>query len=416
MPRRVCILTGNSLSHNPRVVKEASALSEAGYEVEILGAWLDPTSKARDLTLLADARFSFTPVLDVTTQLFEWWCSRLQVKSARILNQTAALESRWQLGYSVCALLQAARCRIADLFIAHSEPGLWAVSQLTKQRSRRSGRTFQVGVDMEDWFSEDLLPEARKRRPIQMLIGLEKDALCSSVHSTCTSVAMSTALTNHYGCEPPKVIYNAFPWSDREELDGQFIDRENLKVPTIHWYSQTLGPGRGLEELVAALPHVQGPVEVHLRGQSAEGFGDWLRSKLPEDWQSRVFIHGLVSNSELLSRIAEHDIGFAGELDYCRSRNLTVTNKILHYLLAGLAVVASDTAGQREIARQAGDAVRLYRSNDPRALARELNTLLTSPTELKSAKSAALAAAEQTFCWERQVPKLLHSVENALTQ
>ena len=62
----------------------------------------------------------------------------------------------------------------------------------------------------------------------------------------------------------------------------------------------------------------------------------------------------------MLSRIAEHDIGFAGEQNYCRSRDLTVTNKILHYLLGGLAVIASDTAGQRQIAAQAGEAVRVY--------------------------------------------------------
>jgi len=46
----------------------------------------------------------------------------------------------------------------------------------------------------------------------------------------------------------------------------------------------------------------------------------------------------------LLSRIAEHDIGFAGEMKHCRSRDLTVTNKILQYLLAGIAVVAGNMA------------------------------------------------------------------------
>jgi len=64
-----------------------------------------------------------------------------------------------------------------------------------------------------------------------------------------------------------------------------------------------------------------------------------------------------VDGDDLLSRIAEHDIGFAGEMPHCRSRDLTVTNKILQYLLAGLAVVASGTAGQRrgnEILREQG--------------------------------------------------------------
>ena len=32
----ICILTGNHLCHNPRIIKEASALSDAGFKVEVL--------------------------------------------------------------------------------------------------------------------------------------------------------------------------------------------------------------------------------------------------------------------------------------------------------------------------------------------------------------------------------------------
>ena len=126
-------------------------------------------------------------------------------------------------------------------------------------------------------------------------------------------------------------------------------------------------------------------------------------------------MHRLVANDELLSRVAEHDIGFAGEMTYCGSRDLTVTNKILYYLLAGLAVVASDTVGQQEAAGQAPGAVSLYRSGDPRALAECINVLFNSPAGLARAKAAALQAAEQTFCWERQEESLLQSVTQALS-
>jgi glycosyltransferase involved in cell wall biosynthesis len=125
-------------------------------------------------------------------------------------------------------------------------------------------------------------------------------------------------------------------------------------------------------------------------------------------------LHGLVSNAELLSRIAEHDIGFAGETPLSRSRDLTVTNKILHYLVAGLAVVASDTTGQREVAAQAPGGVFLYPSGDASALAARLDALLGSADALGRAKKAALDAAERTFCWERQEKALLESIKRAL--
>ncbi len=77
-------------------------------------------------------------------------------------------------------------------------------------------------------------------------------------------------------------------------------------------------------------------------------------------------------------------------MKYSRSRDLTVTNKILHYLLAGLAVVASDTAGQSEISEQATGAVAIYPAGDSKALANHLNALLASPERLRAAKLAAL--------------------------
>jgi hypothetical protein len=78
--------------------------------------------------------------------------------------------------------------------------------------------------------------------------------------------------------------------------------------------------------------------------------------------------------------------------------------------------VASDTAGQREIAAQAGDAVLLYRSGDARSLAGALDALLGSPNRMRDAKAAALDAAHRTFCWERQEAALLAAVECALNR
>jgi len=77
-------------------------------------------------------------------------------------------------------------------------------------------------------------------------------------------------------------------------------------------------------------------------------------------------------------------------------------------------VVASDTAGQQEVAGKAQDAVFLYPSGDSLALSQRLNALLESPETLQLAKTAALRAAEQTFCWEQQEDALLGSVRRAL--
>src|SRR5437870_4323754 len=63
---KIVLLTGNSLCHNPRALKEASTLARAGHEVCVLGAWMDATFKARDLRLIETIPFEFIPMLDFT--------------------------------------------------------------------------------------------------------------------------------------------------------------------------------------------------------------------------------------------------------------------------------------------------------------------------------------------------------------
>jgi glycosyltransferase involved in cell wall biosynthesis len=323
------------------------------------------------------------------------------------LSRYLHIENAWQLGPAVVELAKQARKAKADYYIAHLEQGAWVGARLHRSGSR-------VGIDMEDWYSEDLPLEARKSRPLRLLRDLERELLTTGAHATCPSLAMSDALAREFGCPQPTVVYNAFPWSDRESMDGLLKDRRNRRLQSIHWFSQTLGHGRGLEDLVAALPLLKHEAEIHLRGKPVSGFDNWLAHCVPEVWRGRIKVEGLVSNAELLSRIAEHDIGFAGETPLIRNKDLTVSNKILHYLLAGLAVVASETAGQREVARQAPGGVFLYPSGDAHALAACLNTLLGSTDALRKAKGAALAAAERTFCWERQEKSLLEAINHAL--
>ncbi len=408
---RIVLLSGNSLSHNPRVLKAAGALGRTGYDVTVLGAWRDADLKAQDQRFLQDAPFRFVPVLDATRSNWRQTAAQLvrrsRRKAAQLAHRVVRRESPAQLGDAVAPLLAHAKTIAADLYVAHSEPALYAAWQLMREGRR-------VGVDMEDWFSEDLLPDARTSRPLKLLRFLEAELLRSGAYAACPSRAMSDALAAAYGGKAPVAIYNAFPWAGRPARAGGRRDRRDPALPSISWYSQTLGPGRGIEDLIAALPLLNGKAELHLRGRAIPGMEAWIRSRLPEALRQRVFVHPLAANDELALHINEHDIGFAGELPYCRNKELTVSNKILQYLLGGLAVVASATAGQREVAVAAPGAVALYAPGNVPALADALDGFLQSPDKLGQAKGAAVQAAQQTFCWEKQEPVLLDAVTAAL--
>ncbi len=407
---KILILIGGHLCTAPRPQKEAETLANAGHDVTVRGFWFDPELVKRDRLLMVNKKWRFEPIIDFQpTHRLNNWKIRLQSRFAKEQFQRFGTFSPGLLGYGAKAMLKAARQARADLTIVHSEAGLWVGNRLLDEG-------FRVGVDIEDWFSEDLLPEARTARPIAQLKTLESRLARDCTYCLTTSHALAEALAEAYQAPKPTVIYNAFPWVERSQIDHQKQDRCNTNLPSLHWFSQTIGPGRGLETLFQALPHLTAQVEIHLRGNYPESARQWLEPLVPSEWRDRLFIHPTVPNAELLSRISEHDIGLALEIPYCFNKQFTASNKLFQYLQAGLAVIATDTAGQREILSQWSAIGRLIPSNDPLALAQALEDLLQTPDKLAVAKAAALQAAKEQFCWEQQAEILLQAAELALVR
>ena len=267
---------------------------------------------------------------------------------------------------------------------------------------------------MEDWYSEDVTPEAAQTYPVESLRIWERNALRDAAYITATSNRMADALTKAYACRRPEVVYNAFSIRERDSIDGLFKDRVNREIPSLCWFSQVIGPGRGLEVLMTSLQYCQCAFEIHLRGNSTRSYMDDLLERAPESWRARIFFHPQVSHAELISRIAEHDVGLASEIRSPLSRDLTITNKLPLYLLAGLAVVASDTQGQCEAAEQARGAVLPFAVGSAEQLGSRLNTLFSNAESLAAARELAVQAAITSFSWERSKQILLDAVAGAL--
>ena len=227
-----------------------------------------------------------------------------------------------------------------------------------------------------------------------------------------TSQVMANALAKTYEANSPQVIYNVFP-----RADGVAPKLLELSQPLkLHWYSQTIGPGRGLETLFAALPYLKDSVEIHLRGNYPPSSQAWMEPMIPTEWRSRVNIHDAVSNAELPLRIAEYDIGLALEMSECESRYYTATNKLFQYMQAGLAVIASDTAGQREIMNQMPDVGTLIACNSPSELAAAINQYGHHRSKLQKVRQSAYRAGQEVFCYETQIPTLLSALNHTISQ
>ena len=379
----------------------------AGYDVEVSGVWFDAEAAAQDEAMMGQIKFS--PALDFRNRApLRRMATRLQARWARRRYRKEGDFSPLLLGYGVRELRDRALRHLADLTIVHSEAGLWVARELLERGQR-------VGIDFEDWFSRDLPFAAQVERPVRALEELERMVAQGARYILAPSRAMSQALADAYFLSPPTVVYNAQPWAERLTLDRQRIDRQEADIPSLHWFSQTIGPDRGLEMLFAALPLLKKPAQLYLRGNCPAETQRWIHQQLTPEIRPAVTILPLVPAAELPSRIAEHDIGLALEAREISSRDLSVTNKVFHYLQAGLAVVATDTQGQREVLSQCGEAGTLLSEATPRELARALDRLLSQPGLLEQAKKDALTAASGPFSWERHEHEIAAEAEKALS-
>ncbi|MEO6995331.1 MAG: glycosyltransferase, partial [Lacunisphaera sp.] len=395
---RILIISPGSPSRNPRPLKEADTLGRAGHDVTLLTLSESPECAVIDRDLVKNAPFRHEAVGATTGQLKQF-LQRAQQRVA-VKATSAGFPTLHALGSSG-PLRQRAREFAADLTIVHNEIPFWIGCDLLDLGRR-------VAADFEDWYSEDLLPAARRGRPLKPLREIEHQLLRDAAYVSTTSAALSTALAARFNSPAPHVLTNSFP------LQSNPRSGASGSPPTFFWFSQTLGPGRGLEFFCDAWIRTKAPSRLVLVGEPTEAFDRTLLGRLPAAFASRVTIKPLVQPNELPQLIAQHDIGLALEQSWIVNRDLTITNKILQYLNAGLAVVATPTAGQREVAAKASGTVSFIQPESLDATAGMLDELISNPTQLAAAQRSARLAAETTYCWEREAPRLVQLVAQAL--
>jgi len=400
--KRILIVTSGPLCRNPRVLKEATALGEAGYDVTVLAPARLERSEAFDRDIMRAAPFRKLTV-DLLPRPGPVGWRRMAIRSTTWLARRAGrfgIESAEAFG-PVRALARAAAAQPADLTLVHTELGLAVGARLLA-----AGR--RVAVDFEDWHSRDLLPQAQEGRPRRLLLRLEAEMIRKAAYASAPSEAMAAALHAAYGGPRPVVIRNVFP------LQPEPGGRPHAGPPAFLWFSQTIGAGRMLEPFLAAWRLTKRPSRLCLLGDVSSSYREKLLGRLPSARRSSLEFRSIVAPAELPGVIARHDIGLALEPKIPDNKNLTSSNKIFQYFNAGLGVLASDTAGQREALEQAPGAGRIIPLMQTAELAAELDALLADAGAIAAMGRAARRAAVGTLSWEREKPRLLAAVAAAL--
>lgn len=287
----------------------------------------------------------------------------------------------------------------ADLYIAHHAEALGA----GYKAARRNKAVF--GFDAEDFhtgMNESSTPSASD----DLIYFLEKKYLRYCRHLTAASKLMAEAYRDKYGISLPETILNVFPMASLPV-------REVHDPVRFHWYSQVIGPNRGIEMLLEAAGSIELSFEIHLRGSMhSSEYRDVLTGLCDRfGISSRVFFHEPILSEQIIPDGNNYDVGLSLESAVSMNRNICVTNKVFSYLMSRLAMIGTDTDGQKDIFTHFPDAVVLCKMNDAQDLARAMTVFILDREKLMMAKRAAEKAACERFNWEAESKKLLRSIQ-----
>jgi len=392
----ICLVTPGHLGSNPRIVKEADALIQQGHQVHVVYAQTHCRDLDRDASILKSARWQAHPVRGLAGSVGH----RL-----RRLRQLAADATcrHWPQSLQLATIAQhhlANRLRRsvgrirADLYIAHYVAALPAVAAAAHRQNSI------YAFDAEDFHGGEWPDSPDYDHQRQLIRTIEAAYLPGCSHVTAASPGIARAYADAYGIPMPVVVRNVFPLAHAPL--GPTPRGTAAPGPSLYWFSQTIGPDRGLECAVRAIALAQSRPNLFLRGFISDAFRSRLEEvALNEGVQDRLHLLPPAPPDQLERLAAAYDLGLVAETGHTENRRIALTNKLFSYALAGVPAVISDIPSHRDYISQAGDSARLFRVDDPTSLASTIDSfLLGDGHTLREARLDAFHLGQRKLNWD----------------
>lgn len=404
--KRIIIVTTGQPSTNPRVMKEYDALRERGYDVKVIynysADWAYEIDKEKfEKGYLNPADFMLIGG-NPLTQKFMYFLSRVFHRVFKSLN---GFISHQFIRYAAISrtsffLWWRTPSYKADIYIAHYVGALAAAARAAKKNNAL------LMFDAEDYHRGETDYYAGQSRHIAQV---ENKYLPQAACITAASPLIADAYKKLFPQSKVVTINNVF---SKKFLQQPF--RENTDGPLrLFWFSQNIGPMRGLEVIAEALNILGKNVELYLLGNAKRP--DYI-DELVKSVRPPASVHLLkpVDPDNIFEIAAQYDAGLASEVPHCENRNICLTNKIFTYLLAGNCILASDTAAQQYFLDNYKGIGLVYGYNDAKQLAEKIDALITNRQQLSVFRHTALALAANELNWECERQKLYEAVDKLI--
>lgn len=221
------------------------------------------------------------------------------------------------------------------------------------------------------------------------------------------SMTVSPLIAERYGQEfgfAPIVVLNAPKLVDVPAHEPDF---DNIRLV----YHGGASPDRRLEKMIEALAKSDRRFTLHfILVDNTSSYVRGLVELAQELAPSRITFHEPVPPADIVSRIAEYDIGFYMLEPSNYNNRVALPNKFFDYIAAGLAVCVGPSTGMAEMVRQNGFGC-VAPTFDPSDVAVMLNNLTVE--SLAKMRRAARDTAGQ-FNAETEMSKMVNLYKDML--
>lgn len=369
---KICVCTTNAGTAEPRAPRHAVALAKAHKEHSIVFVDCVPNGRVP----VSPPEFQGTNIRHTTCfyphrggGIPQLVMSKLGTRMSRFLfRMTGRISARGVS--SLAAKFERTIEKIeADVYIGHNIDTLLPLTRLVQRRkSALIFDSMEYHADMGDG-------QTYAEREIVKALQAECLPQCDLVLTS--SPELAAVLQATYPVRRTLSLYN---------VPARIPSLSTHPKPglSLYWRNSTIGLGqRGLGTALAALTLLPEAVTLHLQGKLPRDRGAELRRRIDDLGIShRVNIYAPFVPHQAVSAATGYHIGLCLEHGGIRNHELTVSNKIFDYMMAGLAVIASDLPGLRTVLEKSGGGL-LFKPQDPDDLRQKILTFYDHPELLR---------------------------------
>jgi glycosyltransferase involved in cell wall biosynthesis len=405
----VVLISSGQPSANPRLIKEATTLAENSFDVTVIYCPLSPWADVYDLEL-----FNRYPAIKwlkagahPTSQKFTYLYARLRQKYYQAIYKITG--NHWNAGLRSITLfsqeLESKAKKIkADLYIGHNLGALPAVVKAAKLHHAKAV------FDFEDFHRGEDDEGSLHWKKVQQT----EDAYVPFLsRASAASPLIADAYKALYPSLDIIVINNCFT----KKYSVGYKDELPVKPLRLFWFSQTIGKLRGIETVIEAMGILpKGEVSLSLLGNCSNEIKEYFSGIISANKvDGHVHFLNAVKEQELVAIAATHQIGIASEIPHILNREYCLTNKLFIYLLAGNALVCTNTKAQSLYIKMHADAGLVYEHDKADSLAKILERYIEQPELLSVHRKRSYELGQTILNWEHEGIFFVNSINDLFT-